>query len=220
MRRMTLAVGILAVAGLAAVVVAEAKPTTIRLSLDGIVAHIAFENGDKLALTSKPTPIRPGTYWTKSLQVFRKDDKGKTWELRGTNDFGGYSSITVDPEQDKVLILGKMIRFELYGGPYSPKGYLVVSIKIRTTGLSGEVLLPGAIPEGKAFTPPGITISSPDGKVLAQLVAQLDKDIWSVEWRVPPGYTGAYKADINAVTGPYEFTVTRSLDPVPQGPGK
>ena len=70
-------VAAIAAAGLVAFAGADARPATIRIVGENMTAHLSFEKGPRVAVTSKPLPVKPDAYWTNGISLFKQDDKGK-----------------------------------------------------------------------------------------------------------------------------------------------
>ena len=211
MRRIFLFAAIVLAAGLAW---AQAKPTTMRIVGEGITAHIAFEKGVKMTLTSKPTPVRPDTYWTLAMSLFKKDDKGRTWEMRSNGAFGGFANVTVDAEQDKVLLLGKPVGIMVEGKPAEdPPGNNVIAVSIVLMGQSGEQYFPWAFLDGK-HTMPSAAVKDENGKVLAAGVCQIREGRYAwFTWKYPPGWRGKFDVDAQVFLGPFEAKPSKAVTP-------
>ena len=108
----------------AAVVLAQDEaprgPATIRITGEGVVAQFTFDKGVKLSVTSKPVPVKPGEYRTKKLSLVRADDRKRPWELRCTR-LSEFEIITIDPGQEKVLMLGKTLTKKKGSGTFCAK---------------------------------------------------------------------------------------------------
>lgn len=195
---------------------AAAKPTTIRIVGEDVVAHIEFEKGGRLALTSKPVSVRPDTYWTKSLSLVKKDDKARAWELRGTDNFGGLANVTVDAEQDKILLLGKDLALVVDGKPAEDpagSGNMVIAVTVVVRGMNSEGYLPWAF-DGKGFTLPMAAVKDADGKVLAsgRCVVRDGRYGWFA-WRYPAGWKGPFDVEVQAFLGPFEAKMAKTITP-------
>ncbi len=195
---------------------AQTKPTTIRIVGEGTTAHIAFEKGVKLSLTSKPVPIRPDTYWTQALSLFKKDDKGRTWELRDNGVFGSLTNVTVETEQEKVLLLGKPVAVIVEAKPAEdPPGVPVLAVSVAVRGLSSECFLPGAFLDGRQMTMPNVTIKDEAGKTLASGRCEMrEKRYGWFAWRYPAGFKAKYDVDVEVFMGPFEFKASKSIQPI------
>ena len=211
------AVLVSAVAGLVCVGALAAKPATLRIVADDVVASIEFERGVKVTLTSKPTPVRPDTYWTKSIRLSRKDDKGRTWELRSTDVFGSLANVTVDAEQEKVLLLGKPVGVIVEGKPAEdPPGVHVVSVSVKVVGISGEEFLPGAFLDGK-MTLPNAAIKDEAGRVLASGRCEMREGRYGwFTWKHPPGWEGKFDVEVQVFMGPFEYRPGKTITPMKQ----
>ena len=189
-------------------------PSVIKLPVEGVVAQLTFEDGTKISVSSKPTPLKPGTYWLKAMSLFKKDDKGRTWELRSTGHFGSLANVTIDEGQEKVILLGKPTGLDAVGW-FDKKAPGTVRIEVAGVGMSGERYFPGAFLEGRPFTPPTVTVKDPDGKVLATSPVAMQKENFGrFEWHYPFGFKGAYKIEVQAVMGPFEHKVSSEPQPV------
>ncbi len=188
----------------AAVAFAAAKPTTIRLKSDDVTADVVWEKGGKITVTSKPSPIKPGQYFVKSISLFKKDEKGKVWEMRSTA--GGLetlATITVDAEQDKVLMIGSKIAARVAGEPASGG---TTKFYIRFIGSSSEMYIPGAFCDGKRPPAPTLSIKDKDGKTVGGgAITVNDAGLSSFSWKVPAGLKGAVTVEVSAQMGPFEL---------------
>ena len=214
MKRIALVAALLA--GALTLTWAQAKPTTLRIVGEGVTAQIAFEKGVRMTLTSKPVPIRPDTYWTQSLSLFKKDEKGRTWELRDNGVFGSLANVTVEAEQEKVLLLGKPVAVVVEAKPAEdPAGTPVLAVSVAVRGLSSECFLPGAFADGKPMTMPNVVIKDEAGKTLASGRCEMrEKRYGWFAWRYPAGFKAKYDVDVEVFMGPFEFKPTKTLTPM------
>jgi hypothetical protein len=195
---------------------AQAKPTTIRIVGEDVVAQIEFERGVKMSLSSKPSPIKPDTYWTQSLSLFKKDDKGRAWELRGNGVFGSLANVTVEAEQDKVLLLGKPVAVVVEAKPAEdPAGTKVLAVSVAVRGLSSETFFPGAFADGRQMTMPNVTIKDEAGKTLASGRCEMREKRYAwFAWRYPAGFKAKYDVDVEVFMGPFEFKPTKTIEAI------
>ncbi|HUW58935.1 MAG TPA: hypothetical protein VMZ92_20020 [Planctomycetota bacterium] len=188
-------------------------PSIIKIPVEGVVAQITFEKGGRINVTSKGTPLRPGTYWVKSISLFKKDDKGRTWELRCTGTFGSLANITIAAGQEKVVLLGKTIALRVQAGPNEEGG---ISVRTGGAGQSGEYYHPGAFLNGKTVVLPTVVVKDAEGKPLASgRVAKASDGTIRFDCRLPPGYKGEYDVEVKAVMGPFEYKVAKTIEPLP-----
>jgi hypothetical protein len=213
MKRVIAAVSLACLAALSAATLPaqdEGKPgaTVIRISTDEVVAQFTFEKGPKLTVTSKPSPVKPGTYTVKSLSLFKKDEKGKTWELRSVS--GGLdtlATLTIDPGQEKILLLGSKIAIRVTGQPGSSDSRLYISF----IGKSSERYIPGVYLDGRRSPAPVITIKDAEGKVLGGgPITVSDSGLSSFNWKPPAGFKGAVTVDVKVQMGPFETVLAQS----------
>ncbi len=197
---------------------ADAKPTTIRLAVEKLTAVIALEKGGKLTLTNKPQPIKPETYWVSGISLVKNDEKGKAWELRSNGTFGSDANITVEAEQEKVMLLGKGFALVVEGKPAEdPPGNKVVAVSVVIRGMDSEMYFPWAYVDGKNFTMPNVAIKDESGKVLASGASQLREGRYAwFTWKHPAGWEGKYDVEVQAFLGPFECKLSKSIQSMKQ----
>ena len=188
-------------------------PATIRITGEGVVAQFTFDKGVRLSVTSKPVSVKPGEYRAKKLSLVRTDDKKRTWELRCTR-LSEFESITIDPGQEKVLMLGKALTLLVEAGPNkdAPGG---LSVRAGIAGQGGDCYTPGAYLDGKTMTLPLVTVKDADGKTVGsgRLAPHADGTT-RFDVRFPAGYKGTYDVDVEPVLGPFEVKVSKTLRPL------
>ena len=191
---------------------APKKPALLKLAstLKDITCELKFENGMKLTVTTKGTPIRRGTYWVKSLRLFKKDDKGRTWELRSTKGFGSMRNITVARGQEKVLLLGPTITMRLGARQGKGANANIVNIRLVTYGVASEVYFPAAYLRGKRGPTPSFKITDEDGNTLHTGRFNVSGNSCRYEWRIPGGFKGRFKIEIRPTMGPFKWGVRRA----------
>ncbi len=182
--------------------------TVIRLSTDEVVAQFTFEKGPKLTVTSKPSPVRPGTYTVKSLSLFKKDDKGKVWELRSVaGGLDTLATLTIDKGQEKILLLGSKIAVRVTGQPGSGDSRLYIAF----IGKSSERYIPGAFLDGRRTPAPVLSLKDKDGNAIGGgPITVNDSGLSSFNWRPPAGFKGPVTVDVKAQMGPFETVLARS----------
>ncbi len=201
---------------LAATLARAAKPATIRIVGEHVTARIEFENGAKLSLTSKPTPVKPDLYWTKALSLIKKDDKGRTWELRCNGAFGGLANVTVDPEQDKVLLLGGPVALCLQANPQDENGMKVIGVSVTIAGMNSETFFPGAYLDGRTMTMPAVAIKDEGGRILAQGRCTMKENRYAwFSWRYPDGFNAKFDVEVEAHLGPFENKLRKNVTQFP-----
>ena len=184
--------------------------TVIRLSTDEVTARFLFETGQKLTVTSKPSPVKPGTYVVRSLSLLRKDEKGKVWELRSiAGGLDTLATLTIDPGQEKILLLGSKVAIRVTGEPAPGAG--VMRFYIAFIGKSSERYIPGAFLGGKRSPAPVIVIKDKDGNVIGSgPITVNDAGLSSFNWKIPAGFKGAVSVDVKAQMGPFETVLARN----------
>jgi len=182
----------------------------VKLTAEGVTAVFTFEKGVKLKVTTKGSPLKAGTYWTKSLTIHKKDDKGKTWELRGTKRFGSVKVVMVNPGQEKILFMGPPIAVLVNAtvGKNAPPG--IVRLSLAAVGRSSEGYYPGAYLDGKKPPLPAFRITDADGKVLASGRFAMTDRRCSYDWKYPRGFTGHFNIDVKPTMGPFKWTVVKT----------
>lgn len=192
-------------------------PSILKLPVEGVVAQIAFEKGVKVSVTSKGTPLKPGEYFVQSLSLFKTDDRKRSWELRSTGKFGSLANVTLSAGQEKILLLGKPIVLHVETSSVVKQGTSdVVFVTVSARGQSGEGYYPGGWLGGKQFTPPTVAIKDAGGKTLAGGPAVMTDDHHArFDWKFPKDFHGAFDVDVRAVMGPFEFTLTKYIRPIP-----
>lgn len=198
-----------------AVAWAASKPATLRITDESIVAQIEFEKAGKIRVTAEPTAVKPGTYWTKALSLFKKDDKGRVWELLSNGNFGGYNCIEIAPEQDKVLLLGGDMALAVTGyAAVNKEKVHVLRITVSVAGRSGERFFPTAFLDGKAEPLPVVTLKDSAGETLASgRCTLMDNRVGCFEWPLN-GFTGRYNVEVEAFLGPFECKMRKNLSPI------
>ena len=215
----TLIMGLcLVVAGASHVWSASREPATVKLTAEDATLEITFEGGRKLVVTSKGSKLPPGTHLVKSVRLFRKDEEGRVWELRCTQQLTTLQSITVAPGQEKILDTGKKpIHFDYFIWPNTRNGALHVLFRFTARGGYGEVYYPGAILGRKVPPMPAYRITDENGKVLAEgRLKHESTDVGTYSWPVPAGLTGNCTIEIKPNMGPFEWgPVSKQFDPRP-----
>ena len=196
-------------AGLLAATAWAGKAATVRLQQEGIALELTFDNRQKIVVTSKPAPIEPGTYNVKAVSLFKRDDKGRTWEMRVDGNLSTLGTVAVEPEQEKVIDAGEPIIYDIFNwvtGKTEGNNKLVL-LRVTPYGKYSEVYCPGALLGGRRPPPPGFRITSvADGKLLAagQLPAG-HTGVSEYTWKVPKEFTGQVKVELTPVMGPFEW---------------
>lgn len=185
------------------------KPATVRLTAEDLTAQFTLDKAGKLMVTSKGTPLPPGTYTIKSLSVFKKDDKGKVWELRyvtGTGDKAG-ATLIVDEEQDKIVDPGPPVSFQGWCRQGDPPKQDNVRLGFGAHGRYGGLMVqPMAYVGGRPAPGPAFKLVTPEGKVIHQAAFSVASSTGalSYDWR-PGAFKGKYKIEIAATFGPFEW---------------
>jgi len=191
---------------------ASTKPATLKLAtaMGDVTLELQFEKGGKLNVTSKGTPVRAGTYWVKSLRLYKKDEKGRVWELRADKGLGSMKNLTVAPGQEKVLLLGPIITMRL--GARQGKGAAanVVNLRLVAFGVASEVYFPGAYLRGKRPPAPTFKITDEDGNTLHTGRFDVAGNACRYEWRIPAGFKGRFDIEIKPTMGPFKWGVRKS----------
>ncbi len=190
---------------------APKKPALLKLAsiMEDITLEIKFENNTKLKVTAKGTPIRPGTYWVKSLRLHKKDEKGRMWELRSAKGLGSMKNITVARGQEKVLLLGPTITMRLGARQGKGANAGVVNIRLVAFGVASEVYFPGAYLRGKRGPAPSFKITDEDGKTLHTGRFNVAGNACRYEWRIPGGFKGRFNIELKPSMGPFKWGVRR-----------
>lgn len=201
------------------------KPTILRLKDDGIVAEFTIEGKGKLSVTSKGIPLPAGTYTIKAISILKKDDKGKTWELRTvSNDdagkadksgnlrsagrLGSLDTLIIDEGQEKVINPGPPLNFKC-SGRQSTQNRSQVVIGARLQGQYSEQYYPWAFQSGRAGAVPTFHIVAEDGKVLYTGKFDVAKEgLCQATW-LPGSWKGKYSVTIDADLGPYQYSVSQ-----------
>ncbi len=188
-------------------------PATIRITGEGVVAQFTFEKNVKLSVTSKPVAVKPGEHRAKKLSLLRTDDKKRTWELRCTR-LSEFEVLTIDPGQDKILMLGKTLTLLVEATPNKdvPGG---LSVRAGIGGQGGDCYTPGAYLDGRTMTLPLVTVKDADGRTVGsgRLAPNADGTT-RFDVRFPAGYKGTYDVEIEPVLGPFEVKVSKTLRPL------
>jgi hypothetical protein len=178
----------------------------VRLPVEGLTAEFTLDKAGKLVVTSKGTPLGAGTYTIKALSVFKKDEKGKAWELRYVvpAEAGG-ASLIVDEGQDKVVDPGPPVSIQGWCRQMDPPNQGTVRFGFGAHGRYGDLLVfPSAFTGGKPAAPPTFKLVTPDGKPIFQGVFTIGKSgQMSFDWK-PGAFKGKYKIEITASFGPFE----------------
>jgi len=185
-------------------------PATVKLTAEGVTALFTFEDRSTLKVTTKGSPLRAGTYWTKSLAIYMKDKKGRVWEMRGTKRFGSVRVVMVNPGQEKILYMGPPIGMVLAATQGRPPDTQTVKLTLAAVGLSSEGYYPGAYLNGKKPPPPAFKITDDAGKTLATGRFGIKDNRCSFDWHVPAGFKGSFNVEIAAVMGPYPWKLFKS----------
>jgi len=191
---------------------ASREPTTLKLAdvMEDTALELKFENGMKVTVTTKGTRIPPGTYWVKSLRLFKKDEKGRVWEMRCTGDFGSLKNITVAAEQEKVLLLGPTIALRLGARRGEGTEASIVRVRLSAAGVASESYFPGAHLNGRRAPAPTFRITDEDGKALAAGRFEVSGNTCTYDWYIPRGYKGRYNIEIEPTLGPFKWGVQRA----------
>ena len=211
MKRLAFAVRVLAPMVLAALLTPPARgagnPAIVKLTKPDVTCEIVFEDGKKLVVTPKGAPLNEGTYWVKSLSLFKKDKDGQTWEMRAVGNLTNVQVIIVEEGQEKILDLGPPIAF--HGGVSQPKDKPdILAIQLSVLGRYGEGYLPQAYVGGGRRSPPMFRILTADGKkVFEDRFAATTTNSLHYEWTIPRGLTGKFKLEIQPDIGPFEWVV-------------
>jgi len=196
-----------------------AEPATVKLTTDDAVLEVTFEDGEKLVVTSRGTPLAPGTWFVKSLRLLRKDKRGRAWELRCNKQLSTLKSITVAAGQEKVLDTGcKPIHFDYFIWPRMRDGELRILFRFAAQGGYGEVYYPGASLGRNVPPMPAYRITDGEGKVLAEgRLKHETNDVGTFDWIVPKGLTANCKIEIRPVMGPFEWgPESKEFEPKPR----
>ena len=196
-----------ALACLTAGVALAAKPATVRLTAEGLIAEFVLEKAPKLVVTTKGTPLAPGNYTIKALSVFKKDDKGKVWELRYAvpADAAG-ATLIVDEGQDKIVDPGPPVSFQGWCRQMDPPNQASVRLGFGCHGRYGGLLVqPMAFLGGRLAPGPAFKLVTPEGKVIHQAAfAVASTGGLPYDWK-PGVFKGKYKIEIAATFGPFEW---------------
>jgi hypothetical protein len=146
----------------------------------------------------------------RSLTLFKKDDKGKVWELRSlANGLETLATITIDQGQEKILLLGPKVAVRVTGEP--APGAAVMRFYIAFIGRSSERYIPGAFMEGRRPPAPVMVIRDKDGNVIGTgPITVNDSGLSSFNWKIPRGFKGAVSVEVKAQMGPFEPVLAQS----------
>jgi hypothetical protein len=184
-----------------------AKPATVRLTAEGLTAEFVLEKGPRLVVTTKGTPLAPGNYTIKALSVFKKDDKGKVWELRYAvpADAAG-ATLMVDEGQDKIVDPGPPVSFQGWCRQMDPPNQASVRLGFGCHGRYGGLLVqPMAYLGGRPAPGPAFKLVTSEGKVIHQAAFSVaSTGSLSYDWK-PGAFKGKYKVEIAATFGPFEW---------------
>ena len=189
---------------------ASKAPATLKLTRDDLTAHITFENKQKLKVTSRGTRLKAGTYWVKSVRVFKKDEKKRIWGLHGMEALGTMKTITVAAGQEKILDCGPPINFHLWARQGKDAERHLVKMTLSAVGRYGEIYWPGAFLGRKKPPAPTFRIVDEDDKLLHSgkfKVAASGRCSYS--WRFPPGFKGKFKIELKPTLGPFKWRSNR-----------
>lgn len=199
---------------------APEESATIKLTDDDVKLEVTFKDGGKMLLTDKPQKIKPGTHLVKSLRLFKKDEKGRVWELRCAKQLSTLGTITVAPRQSKIIDTGKKpIHFDYFIWPNTRSGTLHVLFRFTARGGYGEVYYPGAFRGRKRPPMPAYRITDENGKILAEgrLEHNAESDVGLYSWPVPKGLTGNCKIEIKPTMGPFDWEPpSKQFNPQPR----
>jgi len=187
-----------------AVAAASKKPATLKLIRDDLTVVITLEDGTKLKVTSKGTPLKAGNYFVKSFRVYKKDEKNRTWELRCANRLGSLKNIMVAPGQEKLLSPGPPLHFHYWARQGEGGQSDTVTITFSVMGNVSETYYPGAFRGRKKPPAPAFRIVSEDGKTL-QAGRLSISDTCRYSWKIPTGFKGKYKVEFKVELGPYKW---------------
>lgn len=207
MKRSALLTTVCLLATVTAAAGASKKPATLKLApvMEGITLEVKFENRLKLNVTTKGTRIAPGTYWVKSLRLFKKDKKGRIWEMRCTERFGSYKTITASAGQEKVLLLGPMFALRLFARQGKGANANIVNVRLSAAGVASESYYCGGYLNGKRAPAPLFKITTEEGKTLAAGRLKASGDFCTYTWHPPRGFKGSYRIEIKPTMGPFEW---------------
>jgi len=189
---------------------ASKTPANLKLTRDDLTLHITLENDQKLKVTSKGTRLKAGTYWVKSVQVFKKDEKGGVWELRTVEALGGMKTITVAAGQEKIIDCGPPLSIHMWARQGDGAQSNTVAIDLSVVGKYNERYWPGAWRGRKGPPAPGLKIVLEDGTVIHRArfpVAANGRCRYT--WRVPSGFKGKYRVEPVLTFGPYKWKSNR-----------
>jgi hypothetical protein len=183
---------------------AKKKPTILRLKRADITAELTLNNGRKITVTPTGTPVTPGTYIVKTLSIFKKDEKGKVWELRGTEKLGGINMLSIDEGQDKIIDPGPPVSYQGWSRP-DPQMHDKINMRFFLYGRYNEQYYPSAYLNGQPAPPPTFRVVATDGKVLAADKFTITKEstldyIWFAK-----GWKGKYKIELTPNLGPFDY---------------
>lgn len=197
-----------------------AKPAILKLKVDDLIAVFTFETGQKATVTSKGTSMAPGTYNVKAVSIFKKDDKGRVWELRTVDKgkqrdeekliakpkLGSLEVMALDEEQEKVIDPGPPLALK-GAGRTSDKTH-DVHISFTAHGRYSEVYHPGAFLDGKKPPAPTYKILDENGKVLASGTFDVSREgAFTADWK-QGAWKGKYTVTVEAAFGPFEYKLT------------
>jgi hypothetical protein len=216
--RCALAVPALAVLAVSSVWSGTVKPATVKLTKGDVTLQVTFEDGGKLLVTSKGSSIKPGTYWVKSISLFKKDKEGRTWEMRGAGSLGNMQNITVDEGQERILDIGPPIAF--YGAPFRDKNKPeILGIRYNVNGKHGEGYFPGAFLEGGQPPQPAFRVISASGKtLLSDRFPTTRNNQLGYAWTIPREFSGKIRLEIKPVMGPFEWVTNEGEFEIKQVP--
>jgi len=189
---------------------ASKKPANVKLTAEGVTAVFTFEKGPKLKVTTKGSPLKAGTYWTKSLTIYKKDDKERVWELRGTTRFGSVKVVMVNPEQEKILFMGPPIHLVVNATQGKGAEAQIMRFSLAAVGRSSEGYYPGAYLDGKKPPLPTFKITDADGKTLAAGRFSMTDGRCGYDWHIPKGFKEHFNVDVKAVMGPFRWALKKT----------
>jgi len=187
---------------------APREPATVKIVRDDLVMVVTLDNGTKLKVTTKGTPLAAGTHFVKSVQFYKKDEKGRVWELRSTDRLGGIKAITCSSGQEKILDPGPPIVWHLWAKRGEGASADKVNINISAVGQYNAVYYNAAYLGRKHGPPPVLRLVGEDGKVLYTAQFPFGGSVRHT-WQIPAGFKGKYKVDIQPTLGPFKWKNNR-----------
>ena len=185
------------------------QPATLKLIRDDLTVRITLENNLKLKVTSKGTPLKAGTYWVKSVRVYKKDEKNKTWGLHGMEALGTIKTITVAAGQEKILDCGPPINFHVYARQGKGAESHIVKMTLTAVGRYGELYWPGAFLGRKKPPAPAFKILDEDDQILhSGRFNVAPNGRCSYTWR-RGGFKGKFKIQLKPTLGPFKWRSNR-----------